>query len=212
MEAKKTTRREAKELAKQKAKEAKEAREREKREAKEVKELAKREAKEAKEREKRQAKEAKEAKEREKREAKEAEKRAKLEAKEAKKQAKKAEKAKPSEEKAKKAKKAEKTKPAKEKAKEVKTTLTEGVEFYQGMVTLHIAPPVGSAQLDSLKKALFEVEDLRVVMVSGVVGEGSQVLVSVAEALPLLNIIRGIPIVEEAEARGKEIHLSLKAS
>jgi len=183
--------RKAGELAKRKAREAKEAREKEKRKAKEAKERAERKAKEAREKAKR---EAKEAKEKAKREAKEAKEREKREAKEAKE----------------KAKKAEKTKPAKEKVeKAAEPSVDAGT--YRGMVTLNITPPVDFAQLDVLKQALFGVEDLRVVMVGGAAGEGSRVLVSAEEPLPLINVLRGIPVVEEVAGKGDEIQVRLKA-
>jgi hypothetical protein len=188
MEATKAKKQETKKKAKR---EAKEAKEKARREAKEAEEKKKRKAKEAKEREKR---EAKEAKEKAKRDAKEAKEKAKREAKEAKEARKKPKKA----------------KPPKEKGK--KTVVAEGVELYQGMVTLNIMPPVDPVQLDSLKRALLEVEDLRVVMVSGVVDEGSRVLVSAAEPLPLLNILRGIPAVRGVVPKGDEIEVSLEVS
>jgi len=186
--------RKAGELAKRKAREAKEAKEKEKRKAKEAKERAERKAKEAKEKAKR---EAKEAKEKAKREAKEAKEREKREAKEAKEKAKKAEKAKLVKEKAKKAEKA------------AEPSVDAGT--YRGMVTLNITPPVDFAQLDVLKQALFGVEDLRVVMVGGAAGEGSRVLVSAEEPLPLINVLRGIPVVEEVAGKGGEIQVRLKA-
>ncbi len=76
---------------------------------------------------------------------------------------------------------------------------------------LNIASPVGFAQLDILKQALFKVEDLRVVMVSGAVGEGSRVFISAEEPLPLINILRGIPVVEEVTGKGDQIEVRLKA-
>jgi ATPase subunit of ABC transporter with duplicated ATPase domains len=160
-----------------------------------ARELARKKAKEAREREKRKAKETKE-------KAKKAKK-----PKPAREKAKKAEKPKPAREKAK---KAEKSKPAKMEAEKVFEP-TEGVEFYRGMVTLSIVSPIYLGQLDSLKKALLEVEGLRVVMVSGAVGEGSRVLISAEEPLPLINILKRISVVEEVVRRGGEIQLRLKA-
>jgi ATPase subunit of ABC transporter with duplicated ATPase domains len=170
----------------------------------ETKEKAKREAKEAREAEEKKKRKAKEAKEREKREAKEAKEKAKREAKEAKEKAKREAKA------AKEAKK--KGKKAEPPAARPKKAVAEGVELYQGMVTLSITPPVDPAGLDSLKRALLKVEDLRVVMVSGAVDEGSRVLVSAAEPLPLLSILRGIPAVSGLAPKGDEIEVSLKVN
>jgi len=108
-----------------------------------------------------------------------------------------------------KAKKAEKVKPTREKAKKAKPT--EGVELYRGRVALKIVPPIDFAQLDGLKKALFEVKNLRVVVVAGAAGEGIQILVSAEEPLPLLNILRGVPVVAGVARKGGEIQVSLKA-
>jgi hypothetical protein len=106
---------------------------------------------------------------------------------------------------------AEKAKEAKKKSKKVVVS-TEGAELYQGIVTLKIAPPVDFRQLDSLKGSLVEVEDLRVIMVVGGVGEDSRVFVSAAEPLPLLDILRGIPVVGGVVGRGSEIEVSLKTA
>jgi hypothetical protein len=182
MEAKKAKKQETKEKAKREAKEAREAEEKKKRKAKEAKEREKREAKEAKEKAKREAKEAKEKAKREAKAAKEAKK------------------------------KSEKAKKAEPPAARPKKAVAEGVELYQGMVTLSITPPVDPAGLDSLKRALLKVEDLRVVMVSGAVDEGSRVLVSAAEPLPLLSILRGIPAVSGLAPKGDEIEVSLKVN
>ncbi len=198
-------------MAKRKVRGGKEAKEREKREAKEAKEKAKREAKEAKKKAKREAKEAKEklkaqkAKEREKRKAKEAKEKAKREAqeaKEAKEATKKAKKVKPAKEKTKKA------EPPKEKPKKA----AEGVELFQGMVTLNIMPPIDLTQLDSFKGALLKVSDLRVVVMSGAVAEGSRILISVEEPLPLLDILKKIPAVGGVVPKGSNIEVSLKTS
>jgi hypothetical protein len=140
---------------------------------------------------------AKEAKENAKREAKEAKLREKREARAAKEAKKKPEPAK-------------KAEPPTEKLK--KRMVAEGVELYEGMVTLIIMPPVDPVGLDSLKQALLEIEELRVVMVNGAVGGGSRVLVSAAEPLPLLNILRRIPAVGGVAPKGDEIEVSLEVS
>ncbi|MBA7603373.1 hypothetical protein ES703_10481 [subsurface metagenome] len=201
MEDKKMTRREARELARLEAREAKEAREREKQEAKEAKEQAKLAAQKAKE--------AKEAKEKAKQGAKEAKEQAKLaaqKAKEAQKE-KKAEKAKPAKEKAK---KAEKAKPAKEKVeKAAEPSVDAGT--YQGAVTLAIVPPIDLGQLDSLKKDLGQVENLHLVLVGGSVEGGSKIIVSAEEPLPLLDILKEMPAVDQVFRKGSEIQVRLKA-
>ena len=88
--------------------------------------------------------------------------------------------------------------------------MAEGVELFRGMVTLNIMPPIDLTQLDSFKEALLKVEDLRVVVMSGAVAEGSRMLVSVEEPLPLLGILRKIPAVGGVVPKGNEIEVSLQ--
>lgn len=144
------------------------------------------------------------------REAKEAKKNAKKEAKEAKEQAKlaaqKAKEAKPAK---KKAKKAEKAKPAKEKVEKAAEP-SVGAGTYRGVVTLAIMPPIDLGQLDSLKKDLGQVENLHLVLVGGSVEGGSKIIVSAEEPLPLLDILKEMPAVDQVFRKGSEIQVRLK--
>jgi len=180
---------EAKRMTRQKAKEAKERAKIEAREAKKKAKVEAREAKEAKKKAKLDAKEAKEREKQEARQSKDTKKREKQEAKEAK--------------------KAKPAKPAKGKAKKA-VELTEGAGLYRGVVTLAIVPPIDIVQLDSLKEGLFQVENLRVVTVGGAAGEGSQVIVSAEEPLPLLDILGKMPVVEGVVEKGDVIQVRLK--
>jgi len=175
--------------------EAKEAKEKVKREAKEAKERAKRKAKEAKEKVKR---EAKEAKEMAKREAKEAKERAKRKAKEAKR-------AKQAEVKAKK----EAGQAARE---EVREEAREGTsaELYKGKVKLVVAPPVDLEQVRKFEEQLYQVQDLRLVLFGGSTDEGIEVVVSAEEPIPLIDVLREMPPVEQVVKRGKTIQIILK--
>lgn len=175
---------EAKRMTRQKAKEAKERAKIEAREAKEAKKKAKKA-----EKAKLDAKEAKEREKQEARQSKDTKKREKQEAKEAK--------------------KAKPAKPAKGKAKKA-VEKTEGAGLYRGVVTLAIVPPIDIVQLDSLKEGLFQVENLRVVTVGGAAGEGSQVIVSAEEPLPLLDILGKMPVVEGVVEKGDVIQVRLK--
>lgn len=177
--------------------EAKERKKQEARQSKEAEEKAKRKAKEAKEKAKVEAREAKEAKKDAKKEAKE----------QAKLAAQKAKEAKPAKEKAK---KAEKAKPAKEKVeKAAEPSVDAGT--YRGAVTLAIMPPIDLSQLATLKKDLGQVENLRLVLVGGSVEGGSKIIVSAEEPLPLVDILKEMPAVDQVFRKGSEIQVRLKA-
>jgi len=147
--------------------------------------------------------------------AKEAEEKAKQEAKEAKK---KAAEAKPKEKAKREAKEAKER--AKREAKEAKRAEKAGGEeaetavmgdLYKGMVELAIMPPIDLVQLENLGKELSQVENLRLVLVGGSVDKGSRIVVSAEEPIPLLSILREIPIVEDVVRKGGEIQVTLKA-
>ncbi|GAJ21556.1 unnamed protein product, partial [marine sediment metagenome] len=59
---------------------------------------------------------------------------------------------------------------------------------------------------------LRQVQDLRVVLISGSVDGGSRVIVSVEKPIPLVSIIGEMPPVEQVVKKGKEIQISLKAN
>ncbi len=72
-------------------------------------------------------------------------------------------------------------------------------------------PPIGLGQLGDLEKDLRQVENLRLVLVGGSVGEGNRIVVSAEEPIPLLHILREMPAVEQAVSKGSEIQVTLKA-
>ena len=184
--AKEKTKKEAKE-----AKQAKGAKEKTKKETKEAKEKAKREAEKAK-----QAKRAKEASEKAKRE-------------EAK--AKEAKRAKEAKEKAKKAAKEDKEKAKKKEVEEEELEPAAVAKLYEGVVELTIVPPIDLAQTENLAKGLRQVENLRLILVGGSVDRGSKIIVSAEEPVPLLSILREMPVVEQVFRKGAEIQVRLKA-
>jgi chemotaxis protein histidine kinase CheA len=197
--------------AEEKAKEeAKEAEERTKREVEEVKEA--KQAKGAKEKTKAEAKEAKEKAKREAEKAKQA-KRAKEASEKAKKEeakAKQAKQAKEAKEKAKKAAKEAREK-AKKEAKEEELEPAATAKLYEGAVELAIVPPIDLAQMENLAKGLSQVENLRLILVGGSVDRGSRIIVSAEEPVPLLSILREMPVVEQVDRKGAEIQVRLKA-
>jgi len=86
-----------------------------------------------------------------------------------------------------------------------------GAEFYEGMVKLAIASPVDYEQMKELSEYLRQVQDLRLVLVGGSVEEGTKIVVSVEKPIPLVNVLREMPPVEQVIKKGKEIQVTLKA-
>ena len=134
----------------------------------------------------------------EKRYAKQAEKKARKEAEQAAKERAKRE--------AKEAKRAEKAeKKVRKEAEQV------SAELYEGIVKLAIASPVDYEQMKELNEYLRQVQDLRLVLVEGSVEEGTKIVVSAEKPILLVNVLRGIPPVEQVVKKGKEIQVTLKA-
>jgi len=190
--------------------ELKEVEERVKREAKEAKEKAKGKLREATERAEREAEEAKKAREAEARAKKEAEwtakEKAKREAEEAKERAKREAKE------AKKAGQAE-TKAKRQVEERAKKEAEEevGAELYEGMVKLTIASPVDYEQIRKLEEYLRQVQNLHLISVGGSSEEGTKIVVSAEEPIPLANVLREMPAIEQVVRKGKEIQVTLKA-
>ena len=100
-------------------------------------------------------------------------------------------------------------KEAKEKEKrEAKEAV--GAEFYEGSVELVIAPPVDLGQARKLEEYLSKVEDLHIVLVGGSVDEGTKIVVSAGKPIPLINVLREMPPVEEVVKKGKKIQIMLR--
>jgi hypothetical protein len=105
------------------------------------------------------------------------------------------------------AKKAKKTEPpAQDKAKE------PGSEMYNGLVRLTIMPPVDSGQLSNLEEHLCQVQDLRLVLIGGSVTDGTEIVVSTENPIPLLDILREMPPVAQVAKKGKTTQITLKSA
>jgi hypothetical protein len=109
------------------------------------------------------------------------------------------------------AKKAKETK-AKEKArKEDKARDKEtNAELFKGLVTLSIMPPVDLDQLKRLEEALHESPDLRLVVISGSVANGNEMVVSADDAVPLVDILMTMPPVAQVNKKGKTLQITMK--
>ncbi len=177
---------------KQEAEEARKAKKAEDRVKKEAEAAQKRERKKAelaaKWQPKQEAEEARKAEERVKKEAEEAQKRER-----------------------KKADLAAKWQPKQEAEEARKVEETVGAELYEGIVKLTIVSPVDLGQMRKLKEYLCQVQDLHLVLVSGSVDEGTAIAVSAAKPIPLLDILREMPPVEQVAKEGNNIQVMLKA-
>jgi len=76
---------------------------------------------------------------------------------------------------------------------------------------LAIVSPVDSDQMRKLQEHLRQVQDLRLVLVSGSVDEDIKVVVSTEKPIPLIDILREMPPVERVVKEGKKIQVMLKA-
>ncbi|HEY56306.1 MAG TPA: hypothetical protein G4N90_02590 [Dehalococcoidia bacterium] len=116
-------------------------------------------------------------------------------------------------EKAAEAKKAREAEEAKEKAK--KEAKVEGkktnAELHKGLVTLSIMPPVDSGQVKRLEESLHESPDLRLVVIGGSTANGTEMVISAENAIPLVDILMKVPLVAQVTKKGKTLQVTLKA-
>ena len=101
-----------------------------------------------------------------------------------------------------------KTNEAEEAKREAKEAV--GAEFYQGIVELAIMSPVDLAQMRKLEEYLCQAQDLRLVLVGGSVDEGSKIVVSAGKPIPLIDVLKEMPLVEQVVKKGKKIQITLK--
>ncbi len=102
---------------------------------------------------------------------------------------------------------------AKEKARiqAEEAELAAGTELYEGIVKLTIMPPIDFGMMRKLQECLHQVENLRLVLVSGSVQEGSIIVISVEKPIPLIDVLRAMPPVEQVIKKDMKIMVTLKA-
>ena len=88
--------------------------------------------------------------------------------------------------------------------------LAAGTELYQGIVKLTITPPIDFGAMKKLEESLHQVENLRLILLSGSIGEGTIIVISAEKPIPLINILRAMPSVEQAVKRNEKIMVILK--
>ena len=65
--------------------------------------------------------------------------------------------------------------------------------------------------MKKLEKYLYQVQDLHLVFVGGLVDEGTEIVVSAGKPIPLIDVLREMPPVEQVVEKGKKIQVTLKA-
>jgi hypothetical protein len=103
---------------------------------------------------------------------------------------------------------------AKQDAKEAKQETAPEVSTaaYEGKYQLVLPSSVGFKQVKLFAERLALIDDLQVVWTGGSMDEGTLITVSVAKAMPLAQIIGGMPMVGGVEVKGDKITINLEAS
>ena len=86
-----------------------------------------------------------------------------------------------------------------------------GAGLYKDTVKLAIMPPIDLGQVKQLEERLRQVENLQVVLVSGSLAEDCMIVVSVEKSIPLVDVLKAMPVVERVVASNKKIIVQLKS-
>jgi hypothetical protein len=95
-------------------------------------------------------------------------------------------------------------------AAKVKEAKEVSTQLYEGTISLVIMPPAGALQIKNLEERLRLIQNLRVVLTRGSVDEPTRIVVSAEQAIPLIDALSKIPIVDQVTKEGKKIKISLK--
>ncbi|MFC2047306.1 hypothetical protein ACFLTK_03430, partial [Chloroflexota bacterium] len=115
----------------------------------------------------------------------------------------------------------ESAKQAKEEKKDIegqtkeqsKQETTEIVDFglYVGIVEMTILEPADYYKIRTLREYLQQVQDLRIELVCGSVDKSTEIIVKATKPIPVMDILREMPLVEHVVNRDKKIQITLKA-
>jgi hypothetical protein len=99
-----------------------------------------------------------------------------------------------------------------EKAKKVEEEAEQAAraELDEGIVKLVILPSTDPDQIRELEERLRQVQNLRLVLLGGSIEEGSKIIVAAEKPIPLVRVLREIPLVEQVVKTDKEIQITLK--
>ena len=87
----------------------------------------------------------------------------------------------------------------------------ETAELFKGLLTLSIMPPLDLDQLKRLEESLNNSPDLRLVLVGGSVSSGTEMVVSMENAIPLVDILMNVPSVYQVNKKGNTLQITLKS-
>ncbi len=82
-------------------------------------------------------------------------------------------------------------------------------QHFRGVVKLYIAQGAQGVQISNLMNLLTETQEIKVLSSGGAVGQRSWVILSTENALPLLQILRKMPIVKSAAKMENDIEVTL---
>ncbi|MFC1892488.1 hypothetical protein ACFLYR_00390 [Chloroflexota bacterium] len=86
-----------------------------------------------------------------------------------------------------------------------------GDELYQGRVELEIAAPIDFVQMVKLQAHLYEVPDLGLVSVGGSATGETAIVVVADKPLPLLSILKQMPLIKGVVKKENNIQVALEA-
>ncbi|MAE10798.1 MAG: hypothetical protein QGI51_02615 [Dehalococcoidales bacterium] len=85
-----------------------------------------------------------------------------------------------------------------------------GGELFEGEQVLLLVSPVNLGRMRELQRHLSQVEDLRIVMLSGSTDGGTTSTVTAEKAIPLTDILGDMPPVSQVDKMGNGIQVALK--
>ena len=84
-------------------------------------------------------------------------------------------------------------------------------ELFKGQLTLSIMPPVDLGPLKRLEASLKNTPELRLTLIGGSVSSGTEMVVSMENAIPLVDILMDIPCIDQVNKKGKILQITLKS-
>ncbi|MDD4874656.1 MAG: hypothetical protein PHE15_06770 [Dehalococcoidales bacterium] len=81
--------------------------------------------------------------------------------------------------------------------------------LYKGMIKVIVGLPTEPFKIKTLGDKLKDIENLRVLVISGCMGKNTEITLSLNEYLPLVDILDSMPEVNDITIKGKDIFLTL---
>ena len=87
---------------------------------------------------------------------------------------------------------------------------TASSELVSGIISLNIAHPTTPAKLKELEEEIKQVPELKIVLIGGAIDEGTEIIVSADNPIPLVEILSSLPSVSEVSKKSKLTQLVLE--